>query len=101
MAKSPWETFVIRRKINIDAFKSFHGLTTKELFLKKLDEMGVEYPNNEFLDIVYPVPKVEEKIEELIENHAEENIILEEEILLPETSKTVNLKKKKSYNFNK
>lgn len=101
MAKSPWETFVIRRKINIDAFKSFHGLTTKELFLKKLDEMGVEYPNNEFLDIVYPAPKVEEKIEELIENQAEENIILEEEILLPETSKTVNLKKKKSYNFNK
>lgn len=101
MAKSPWETFVIRRKINIDAFKSFHGLTTKELFLKKLDEMGVEYPNNEFLDIFYPAPKVEEKIEELIENQAEENIILEEEILLPETSKTVNLKKKKSYNFNK
>jgi len=101
MAKSPWENFVIRRKIDINAFKSFHGLTTKELFLKKLDEMGVEYPNNEFLDIVYPVPKVEEKIEELIENKAEEIKITEEDSLLPENSKTVNLKKKKNYNFNK
>lgn len=101
MAKSPWENFIIRRNINIDAFKMFHGLTTKELFLKKLDEMGVEYPNNEFLDVVYPVPKVEEKIEELIENQAEENKIIEEEILLTDSSKTVNPKKKKSYNFTK
>lgn len=101
MAKSPWENFVIRRKIDINAFKNFHGLTTKELFLKKLDEMGVEYPNNEFLDIVYPVPKVEEKVEELIENKAEEIKITEEDSLLPENSKTVNLKKKKNYNFNK
>ena len=101
MAKSPWETFLIRRKINIDAFKSFHGLISRELFLKKLDEIGVEYPSSEFLDIVYPVPKLEEKIEELVENQAEDNKIIEEDILLTDTSKTVNPKKKKSYNFNK
>lgn len=101
MAKSPWENFVIRRKIDINAFKNFHGLTTRELFLKKLDEIGVDYPDNQFLDIVYPVPKVEEKIEELIENQAEENNIIEEDILLTDSSKTVNPKKKKSYNFTK
>jgi hypothetical protein len=99
MAKSPWESFVIRRKIDINSFKNFHSLTTRELFLKKLDEIGVEHPNIEFLDIVYPVPKVEEKIEELAENLTEEIKIIEEEILLPENSKTVNPKKKKTYNF--
>ena len=66
MAKSPWETFVIRRKIDIDAFKSFHGLSSRELFLKKLDSLGVEHPSIEFLDSVYPSPNVEEKIEELV-----------------------------------
>jgi len=97
MAKSPWENFVIRRKIDIDAFKSFHNLTSRELFLKKLDEIGVEHPSNEFLDSIYPAPKVEE----LVENQNEEIKILEEEILLAETSKTVNPKKKKTYNFTK
>lgn len=57
-----WENFVGRRRIDVNAFISYNGLTSKELFLAHLNEHGVQSPTDEFLNALFP-PTNEVKVE--------------------------------------
>ena len=59
---TPWENFITRRRIDVNAFISRNGLTTRESFLAHLNEHGIQPPPEETIKALFPPPP-EVKIE--------------------------------------
>lgn len=57
-----WESFITRRRINVEAFIIQNGLRTKEIFLSHLDSRGIQPPSNDVINALFP-PVVEVKVE--------------------------------------
>lgn len=51
-----WKSFCARRGINPRSYVERNGLSTRELFLSKMRELGLELPTESELDGLYPVP---------------------------------------------
>jgi len=56
-----WDTFIIRRSIDVGLFLQTHSILTRERFLEKLSSLGVDPPSQEYLENLFPSPKPEEK----------------------------------------
>ncbi len=59
---TPWENFITRRRIDVNAFIVRNALTTRETFLTHLREHGVLPPPEETINALFP-PPLEVKIE--------------------------------------
>jgi len=59
---TPWENFITRRKIDVNAFIVHNALTTRETFLAHLEEHGILPPPEETISRLFPPPP-EVKIE--------------------------------------
>ena len=62
MPNVSWDTFIIRRSIDVGLFLQTHSIVTRERFLEKLSSLGVDPPGQEYLENLFPSPKPEEKL---------------------------------------
>ena len=58
-----WESYVDRRKIDVSSWLGNRGVTNRESFLKLLDELKLEPPNDDYMSSLFPQVSPETKNE--------------------------------------
>jgi len=67
-----WENFVKRRNISLDKFLSLNDIKSKVDFISHLIKIGVEPPDESFINSIFPPPSpVVERVENFPTQHAE------------------------------
>jgi len=58
-----WESYVDRRKIDVSSWMGNRGITSREEFLKALEELKLEPPSDDYMSSLFPQAQPETKNE--------------------------------------
>lgn len=96
-----WEDFVIRRKINIQSFLSYHNIDNKEKLIKHLSSIGVGLPSSEDINSMFPVSvsqsvKTQESIINTLQtNETKNDLKIVQDVSVDDNSKKEKIKEER------